>query len=431
MNTPSIRRVKPGVLPLLMAAALVPASVGAAELRVGVARADITPPIGSAMYGYSARGSSVSAGIHDRLHAKALVLDDGKTRLAVATLDLGTVTHENTANIKAMVKEKTGIENVLCVASHTHSAPWPEAGFPSAADSWIREAERKIAGAIVAAAGKTVPARIGIGWGEVREGHNRRRVGDEGKVEMLWRNRERIPTHPGDPQLAVIRVDDLEGRPLATLVNFACHPVVLGPENLLISADYPGALTRRLEETIGGQAMFLQGAAGDINPFWDKTPPDEGAFEQMDKMGADLAKEAIRVHREITELSPDRRLSFHTEIIPLAHRDDWERKDRTLDAEVNTVLIGDALALATFPGEFFVEHGLSLKARSRIANTLFVGYCNRRLGYFPTIQATTEGGYGAGRYGTRSATQVEVGAGERLVNRALINLYYQAGIIVP
>ena len=148
-------------------------------------------------------------------------------------------------------------------------------------------------------------------------------------------------------------------------------------------------------------------------------------------MGSALAEEAIRVRREISALSADRRLSLHSEIIPLAHRDDIERRDRTFEAEVNTVLIGDDLALATFPGEFFVEHGLSLKARSRIANTLFVGYCNRRLRYFPTIQATTEGGYGAGRYGTSSATQVEVGAGERLVNRALINLYHQAGLIVP
>ncbi|MCH8316730.1 MAG: hypothetical protein IIA64_12225 [Planctomycetes bacterium] len=67
-----------------------------------------------------------------------------------------------------------------------------------------------------------------------------------------------------------------------------------------------------------------------------------------------------------------------------------------------------------------------LKQRSRFQHTFFVGYCNGALGYFPTIQAATEGGYGAA-----SATRVEVGAGERLVNRALINLYYQADKINP
>ena len=426
-----IDRVAPRVVSLLIAAAFFPALVGAAELQVGVAKAHITPPIGSRMYGYGARGTNVSNGVHDPLFARAIVLDDGSTRLALVSLDLGTFTHESTTNVKAIVRKKTGIENVLCMASHTHSAPWPAPDFPTAEDPWIREAERKIAGAIVEAAGKTVPARLGIGWGEVREGHNRRRVREDGTVEMLWRNRERVPAGPVDDQLAVIRVEGRDGRPLATLVNFACHPVVLGPENLLISADYPGVLARLVDAEIGGQTMFLQGAAGSTNPFWDKTPPDEGAFEQTEKMGSALAEEAIRVYREITNLSSDRLLSFHTEVIPLAHRDDPERKELKFDAEINTVLIGDDLAVATFPGEFFVEHGLSLKARSRIENTIFVGYCNRRLRYFPTIQATTEGGYGAGYYGTSSATQVEVGAGERLVNRALINLYYQTEMIVP
>ena len=355
MKNRLIKHASLRALPLLVAVALVPASAPASELRVGVARADITPPIGSRMYGYSARGTNVSAGVHDPLFARAIVLDDGSTRLALVSLDLGTFTHESRTNVKAVVREKTGIENVLCMASHTHSAPWPAPDFPTAEDPWIRAAERKIAGAIVEAAANTVPARLGIGWGEVREGHNRRRVREDGTVEMLWENRERVPTHPVDYKLAVIRVEGRDGRPLATLVNFACHPVVLGPENLLISADYPGVLARLVDAEIGGQTMFLQGAAGDINPFWDKTPPDEGAFEQREKMGAALAAEAIRVHREITTLSSDRALSFHTEIIPLAHRDDVERKDRKFDAEITTVLIGDDLALATFPGEFFVH----------------------------------------------------------------------------
>jgi neutral ceramidase len=419
------------ILGALVAITFAPASVWASGLQVGVAKADITPPIGSRMYGYGARGSNVSTGVHDSLYARAIVLDDGSTRMALVSLDLGAFTHENTENVKALVREKTGIENVLCMASHTHSAPWPAEDFPTAEDPWIRAAERKIAGAIAEAAEKTVPARLGVGWGEVREGHNRRRVLEDGTVEMLWGNRERVPTAPVDYQLAVIRVEGRDGRPLATLVNFACHPVVLGPENLQISADYPGALTRLVDGEIGGQTMFLQGAPGDINPFWDKTPPSEGAFEEMEKMGAALAREVVRVHGEIEAMSSDRPLSFHTEIIPLAHRDDAKREELVFDGEINTVLIGEDLALAAFPGEFFVEHGLALKARSTFPHTLFIGYTNRHLRYFPTIQATTEGGYGAGYYGTSSATQVEVGAGERLVNRALVNLYYQAERIVP
>ena len=397
-----------------------------AELKAGVAKEDITPPIGGMMYGYGARGRNVSEGVHDRLHAKALVVDDGETKLAIATLDMGSCTHENAANIKEIVKEKTGIENVLCVVSHSHSTPLGSSKFPSKEKPWIRDAERKIAEAIVEAARNLVPARIGVGWGEVREGHNRRKIRDNGRAVMMWANREREPTSPVDYQLGVIRVETLDGKPLATLVNFACHPVVLGPENLLISADYPGVLMRLVEESIGGQCMFLQGACGDINPFWDKTPPAEGAYEQVEKMGKAIGDEAVRISSHIADFETSPTLSFQTEVVPLASRRDRERKKRNIDAEINTVLIGDDLALATFPGEFFVEHGLSLKSRSKFKNTMFVGYCNDSLAYFPTIRACAEGGYGAA-----SATRVEVGAGEKLVNRALINLYYQAKMIRP
>ncbi|MFP6597398.1 MAG: hypothetical protein VCC01_08075, partial [Candidatus Hydrogenedentota bacterium] len=149
--------------------------------------------------------------------------------------------------------------------------------------------------------------------------------------------------------------------------------------------------------------------------------PAEGAFEQCEKMGLAVADEVIRVSKTINDFDPDIPISFSTEVIPLAHRNDIERRDKKFFAEVNTVVLGDSLALATFPGEFFVEHGLHLKSASKVPNTFFIGYCNGRLRYFPTIKACTEGGYGAA-----SATQVEVGAGERLVNRAIINLHYQA-----
>lgn len=403
---------------------LVSAQQGLAELKAGVAKADITPPIGGMMYGYGARGINVSKGVHDPLYAKALVLDDGETKFAIVTLDLGSFTGANTTNVKKIVRDKTGIENVLCAFSHTHSGPVPSSVFPSREKPWIREAERKIAEAIIGAADNLAPAKIGTGWGEVREGHNRRMVRVDGKTVMFWANRDRIPTSPVDYELAVIRVEGLDRKPIATLVNFACHPVVLGPKNLLISADYPGVFTRLVEEAIGGQCMFLQGAAGDINPFWDKTPPAEGAYAQMEKMGKAVADEALRVSRQIVAFKADPKISFHTEVIPLASRRDVARTNRNIKAEINTVVVGDDLAVATFPGEFFVEHSLSLKRRSRFKNTIFVGYCNDTLAYFPTIQACTEGGYGAA-----SMSRVEVGAGERLVNRALINLYYQAGTI--
>lgn len=417
-----------------------------AELKTGVAKADLTPanPVGCEMAGYGARGKARCQGVHDPIQAKAIVLDDGTTKLAIVTLDLVGISVESAANVKAEVKRAGGPKDILLITSHTHSGPTADENWPSKEHPWIRETEKKIAGAIMDAAEHMKPAKIGIGWGEVREGHNRRFVNPDGTVTMLWANRNRIATHPLDYQLGAILVDGADGKPIATLVNFQCHPVVLGPENLLISADYVGVFTKTVEEAGGGQCMFIQGAAGDINPFWDKTPPSEGAYEQAEIMGKTVAKEVLRVRETVKEFDAAPAFSIHTELVPLQKRWDLNNPDvqgaikkafgdagleryksrygADLVAEVNTILIGKDLAIASFPGEFFLEHGLALKSRSPVKNTIFAGYCNGLLGYFPTIKAASEGGYGA-----MEATIVEVGAGEKLVNRALVDLYYQTG----
>ncbi|MCZ6792246.1 MAG: neutral/alkaline non-lysosomal ceramidase N-terminal domain-containing protein [Planctomycetota bacterium] len=447
MRIPGSRRPGPLVAVVLSVAfsAIFAARPASAELLAGVARADITPPTGGRMYGYGARGRNVSQGVHDRLHARAIVLSDGTTRLAIATLDLGSITRENTARVRRIVEEATGIRAVLLVASHTHSAPSFTPDFPSPDKPYVRDLERRIAGAIVEASLRLKPARIGVGRGRVEVGHNRRQVLPDGTVRMLWRNREGKPTSPLDHSLGVVAVDTPEGEAVATLVNFACHPVILGPENLEISADYPGAMMAHVEKSVGGQCMFLQGAAGDINPHWDKTPPAEGGFEQVPVAGEKIGREVLRVREAIRSFDGAPRLGVERQVVQLDARWDLgdprvrealaeqagrrilkvytDRFEKERDAEVSTVLIGPRLALAFFPGEFFVEHGLRLKRASLVENTFFVGYANGASGYFPTIRAAAEGGYGA----KESATVVEVGAGEKLVNRALIQLHYQVG----
>ncbi|MCH7748757.1 MAG: neutral/alkaline non-lysosomal ceramidase N-terminal domain-containing protein [Acidobacteria bacterium] len=423
------RIVSVTALVLLMAA---PAG---AELRVGVAKADVTPPPGVRMYGYGARGEHVSTGVHDPLYAKAIVLTDGQRTAAWVTMDLGYADKPLTRDIRAAVSAALGFDDVFLTSSHTHSGPTFVPDFPSAANPWIQELRRKVTAAIVEAHGALQPARLGVGWGRVDLGHNRRRVRADGTVEMLWENRRGIPTSPVDKSVAVVAFDTPAGEPIATLVNLAIHPVVLGPENLEYSADYPGAMMAVVERGVGGQAMFLQGAAGDINPFWDKTSLADGAYEQMRSMGETIGAEVVRVRKELLFADVDS-IALGVERVQISprwdiddpairagvRRDYVERFGREGEAEVKTLLIGSDLALASFPGEFFVEHGLRLKDESVVINTLFVGYSNGHLGYFPTIKAAAQGGYGAG-----SSTIVEVGAGELLVNRALINLAYLSG----
>ncbi|MDX1384004.1 MAG: neutral/alkaline non-lysosomal ceramidase N-terminal domain-containing protein [Thermoanaerobaculia bacterium] len=415
-----------------------------AELEVGVAKADITPPVGGAMYGYGARGDNVATGVHDRLWAKALVARAGGTSVAFVTLDLGAFEKDRTQRVKDAVRRETGIENLVLVASHTHSAPTYQPDFPDAERPYAAAAEAAIAGAVAEAAAGLRPARFAVGWGRVEEGHNRRLRLPDGSIEMLWGNRERRPTSPVDYALGVVAFRTLAGEPLATWIGFQCHPVVLGPENLEISADYPGVMTARVDAEIGGVAMFLQGAAGDINPFWDKTPPAEGGFEQVAAMGEKLADEVVRVVRRMPPAGDVASISFRSREVPLAPR--WDLDDPAVEAafranefgwifdryrarfaresraEVTTTLFGDRLALASFPGEFFVEHGLRLRQQSLVPDTLFVGYANGALAYFPTLRAAAEGAYGG-----KEATLVEVGAGEKLVSLALEALHRQLG----
>ena len=425
----------PRLVALVGGLVLLGSGVAAAQLRVGVARADVTPPPGVRMYGYGARGQNVSTGVHDSLYAKAIVLDDGGRTAAWVTLDLGYADKPLTRDVRAAVSRELGFDAVFLTASHTHSGPAFVPDFPTAADPWVGELRRNIAGAVVEAHGARREARMGVAWGQVDLGHNRRRVRADGTVEMFWENREGAPTSPVDPAVGVVAFDTPAGEPIATLINLAIHPVVLGPDNLDYSADFPGAMTALVEGRVGGLAMFLQGAAGDINPFWDKTPLDEGAYEQMRRMGEAAGAEVVRVRNEAAFSAVDT-IAVAAERVPIGprwdlddpairanvRRDYLERFEREGEAEVGLLRIGPDLALASFPGEFFVEHGLRLRRESLVADTLFVGYSNGHLGYFPTIRAAGGGGYGAD-----SSTIVEVGAGERLVNRALVGLGYLSG----
>src|SRR5262249_47218771 len=145
------------------------------------------------------------------------------------------------------------------------------------------------------------PVRIGTAWGVTFLGHNRRQILLDGQPRMFWRDETQLPSGPVDPTVGVIRLDRRDGSPLAILVNYACHPVVLGPDNLSYSADYPSTMRDTIEEGFNRSSMafFLQGASGDINPYFDKTPLMQDAVVRMQETGRRLGQEALRVARAI------------------------------------------------------------------------------------------------------------------------------------
>ena len=417
----------------------------AQALDVGVASVDITPPTGIPMPGYEAR-KEPSQGVWDPLFAKALVMDDGSRRAAFVVMDLiGPPKKEMRDRIQEQVKKKHNISLILFLATHTHSGPVLKPEYPTPDNPWLPGLEEKILQVIDKAVASKTSVTVEVGYGTADLTYDRRVVNPDGTVTMLWRNAERTPGDPVDQTVGVVGFKKKNGQWLATLVHFAGHPVIFGSANLKYSAEWPGAMRRFVEKQLGGECLFLQGACGVANPYLANTPPTEEGYAQLIQEGQTLGEAVVRIAGVTNPIgSAMPALNLSTETVPLKQRYDLndekvkefyiqqygkERyeeilKDRPseLPAELPIVILGKEIAWAGFPGEFFDEFQVDLRERSPVPNTFFLGYCNDVFGYFPTIQAAAEGGYGAGY-----STYVEVGAGELLVNRAIIDLHRLMG----
>jgi neutral ceramidase len=413
----------------------------AATLRAGVAKVDITPAPGELMWGFEDRTTPAKSTL-DPLYARVLVLEAGPQRIALVTLDLGrSFGPAGTDEIREAAQKTSGITCLLLSASHTHSAPGLQDVYKHGVPQWERAARDKIKQAIREATDHLTDARIGAGTGVVYIGHNRLRVNADGKVSWFERNPTQIPTAPVDPIVTVVRVDTADGKPLAVVVNYACHPVVFGADNFQYSADYPAAMNRVVEQEIGAGAMsfFLQGAPGDINPYYTQQPFQQDALKMRDWTGERLGKEAARVAREIhTEAGNDASINSSEESLRFRLRGNPEQfraalvkflgpqgiesagdlTAREFSVPVAAVLINKQIAIATFPGEPFVEFQMNWRDRCPVRTALLAGYTNGYYGYFPTIPAATRGGYGA----ASAATWLEAGAGERIVDHAVVKI---------
>ena len=422
----------PGKLPLLL---LATAPAWAATFTAGVAKVDLDPPLGAPMSGYQVR---YAAGRHDPIEARVLAISDGNRRVAIVTLDL-CFPFEPPAMDEIRSLAKPQIDEVIFHASHTHSGP-----TYAAAPEALKNAIPRVASAIREAATRMTPARIGTGWGQTYIGFNRRYVRPDGAMHMFWRNEQKeTSTFPVDPTVGVIRLDRAsDGSPLPVLVHYACHPVIFGPDNLDYSADYPYQMRLGVEEAMpGSMAFFLQGAPGDINPFFDKTPKIEDAEAVMRATGRKLAAEAVRVARTIQTHTAT---SIRTKTVIVTSRNRWNIEKLKIEAQeryhldplrtarllrddmqlpVTTLLIDDSIALAGMPGEPFVEFQMQLRAKSPVAASFLLGYTNGYFAYFPTIAAAVRGGYGA----NSTVNPTEVGSGELMLNTALISLYELLG----
>ncbi len=391
------------------------AIAAAAEYRVGVARVDITPPIGHPMGGYSDRKQGAT-GTHDPLYATVMVIESGETSLALVTCDLRSFV---STRVGELARQRFGVKSTIISVSHTHSGPltW-ELRSP-----WYAQAEDKMLDGIGRAKAAMFPAQLEMSSGNTYLGFNRRKV-EDGRARMWWRNAEKLPSHPLDPLVNVLQVKDASGTLRAVLVNFACHPSVLGPDNLQYSADYPGAMKRYIESQFpGAMCLFVQGGAGDINPYRDKEPVAGQGFQAVDEMGQALGKFVLSTMKRTRPVSGE--LRTVSEITEVKNR--WTPTEK-IPIGWTAGAFGNSLCFAAFPGEPFVEHQLAFRAKAECTDAMLFGYSYSNggvwAGYIPTIRAAVEGGYGADYN-----TTVEVGTGERLVDRAVVKLFQVRGLL--
>lgn len=416
--------MKAAALFLTISLALPAAEAG---LRAGVARVEITPGTFMPMYGYANRKCGPANGTHDALMAKALVLEAGGSRLAIVTLDIGSLV---SAKLRQEIGAKLGIPTVLLAASHTHSGPafLPYGSAPAsdpAALAYLAELEGKVFGAVKQASETMFPAKLLAGKGSIQLGYNRLLVREDGRARALFDNLERVPYGPVDPEFTLLRVEDAEGRPRALLAHYATHAVVLGPTSCKYSADWPGVMQRTVEASLPGvQAMFVQGAAGDINPlFMGRSGQEAADFQVMEKMGTIFAGEVLRANRTLQAV-PGGSISAKSEVLEFGER--WE-KEKRLEAGITTVLINRQIAIAAVAGEVLNKLQRMWKEQAEVAYPLFYGYTYSSggtwVGYIPDLRSAAYGGYGAD-----NATRIEVGAGEKILLRHLTNLYELQGM---
>lgn len=418
---------------MVLPAALARASDGA-DFRVGAAQEDITPPAGVPMWGYGARHDMLSEGALDPLMAKAVVIAAGDDKVALVGIDLGRgPTEEMMKVIRQEIADKAGIRHVLITGSHTHHGPvielTDEPGFGKGkfdvAVAYSKKLPELLVSAILAADKNLKPAKVGVATEAVTLNRNRQA------------KREPKAT---DPTLAVLRFDDEAGKPIAVLVNFAAHPVMTDTKILKYSADFPGFLKNKVEAELSAPCVFMQGAAGDMSPNVGNGPRGPQGFgETLAEHVVALARSAkvetpknpsvrgtvdtFHFTTRVDLLNPVVALVFEKNFFPEIVHNYAKAFGKEIRAELNTVLINGEIALVGASGEFFCNHANRVKARSYVPHTLFFGYCNGHSMYFPTIEAASEGGYGA----EPGMSLAELGAGERMMDKALINLYTLQG----
>lgn len=405
----------------------------------GMCELVITPHLGSDIPGYYHARKGID--ILDDLYAKAVVFDDGNSIIAFVAVDLFCVTSEQTAMIRSRIHHFTGIamDGIAVSATHTITGgPNVEWSDRIHADqSYVDYFTSRAADAVICAYEKRMLCSIGFGHGsETQISFIRRYILKNGTVKTnpgACRDRIVKPDGSIDPEIGVLRIDDLNGNPIGMITNFACHMDTIG--GCAFSADYSGALSRQLKTEFGEHivSLFLLGACGDVNhinfmgennirmehhkwmgqvladhvcDIWKNIDVSSGHALAAARgrillnrrfPGEEESREAERLLAEVVYDEKDlaagdvRQVErFYSQVISeIAHDVKW--KD-SVSLEVQVFKIGEVI-IFSLPGEYFAEFGIRLKSKSPYGFNIMNTQANGNAGYIPPKRAMPTGGF--------------------------------------
>ena len=385
--------------------------------------------------------------VHDRQHARCLVLDDGQTRVAMVICDSCLITRDIYDEAKAAASKQTGIPVhwMLTAATHTHSAPTAVPLAQCRPDpQFVRHLTRQISNAIIEANRNVEPASIGWGTAEVPEEVSNRRWfvkpqalkpnpfgGTDDKVRMNPPRGTGLlirPAGPVDPTVTFLSVRNASGQPLSLLANYGLHYVGGTPPGEL-SADYFGEFARQIASRLKAKGNFVgimsNGASGDVNnyDFLNPRPRSEPfvrvkavASRVADRVASAETKAAFKneLTLQMSEASltlgvrrPDAaEVEYAKKLLAQAADPDrltmnevyaretlhFAETKSTVDIKLQAISIGD-LAIVAIPCEVFAEVGLDIKRGSPFPTTFVIGLANGYNGYLPSPKQHELGGY--------------------------------------
>lgn len=447
------------------------------KLSAGAFAIDITPT----KFPVSVNGGMTDrqiSEVHDPLHARCLVLDDGKSIISIVIVDSCMVPRDLCDRAKELIRKKTGIptSNILIAATHTHSAVTLTGVFQSEPVEWYREfLVERIAQGVEQAYKQRQPARVAWGVGrDPTQVFNRRWYMKPGTIQPNpFGQMDQVRMNPGyqhpglvkpagpvDPEIGFLSVQARDGRPIAFLANYSLHYVGGVPG---LSADYFGAFAERIKQLLGAEkvqppfvGIMSNGTSGDVNNinFAGPAPGKREPYEQCRLVADSVARHVFAAYKEVAdqhredvslaaaerELELGVRLPSQADIarakeilaqakgpvlktLPEIYAREtvlMAKYPPTVQLKLQALRIGD-LGIGAIPCEVFCEIGLEIKTKSTLKPTFIIELANGYNGYLPTPRQHQLGGYETWR---ARSSYLEVNASDK-ITATLLDLLHQ------